>query len=207
MQALLGSIAPGRFDVVNVGLPGLSLASMVPYYRQVVAPVQPRYVFIYPSPSFYLEVTPLPPVYTPPKGTSATNGAGAGPLGLEPGFFESRLAVKGREVLKELVPPVLVTAFRAWRLERTLEAHGPEWVWQSVPADRMALLEQHLERLIPTIQASGATPVLVTHTNRFTGLSPDGIRRDRRHLVNLRANYYPRASEQVLITVDSAANA
>jgi hypothetical protein len=203
MQVLLDSIAPGRFEVINVGLPGLSLSTMVPYYRQVVARIRPKFVFVYPSPSFYLEVVALPAVYTPPRWAPQP---GATRWGLEPEVFQSRLAARGRDVLKELIPPVMVTAFREWRLRRRRAAHGPGWVWESVPVDRMAILEQHLERLIPAIQESGARAILVTHTNRFIGAPEAASGPDRRHLVNLISNYYPRASEHVMIAVDSAAN-
>ncbi len=60
--------------------------------------------------------------------------------------------------------------------------------------------------MLEAIRASGATAVLVTHTNRFIGLSAKETPRERRHLVNLMAKYYPRASETVLIAIDSAAN-
>jgi hypothetical protein len=200
MQALLDSIAPGRFEVINAALPGMSLSTMVPYFRHVVAPLRPSMVLIYPSPSFYLEVEPVPVMYTPP-GAVTHRPAGEGSI-----RFESRLAAKGRDVLKELVPPGLVAAYREWRLGQMRARHGPEWVWSTVPEDRMDILRQQLAQLIPTIQASGVRPVLVTHTNRFIGLSPEQARQERRHLVNLISTYYPRASEAVMIAVDSAAN-
>ena len=74
------------------------------------------------------------------------------------------------------------------------------------PADRLALFRRDLEAVVVAIRASGATPVLITHTNRFIGLSAKETSRERRHLVNLMVKYYPRASETVLIAMDSAAN-
>jgi hypothetical protein len=200
MQALLDSIAPGRFEVINASLPGMSLSTMVPYFQHVVAPTRPSMVFIYPSPSFYLEVEPVPVMYTPPGAMTQR------PAGDDSIQFESRLAAKGRDVLKELIPPGLVATYREWMLGRLRAEHGPDWVWSTVPEDRMDILRQQLDRLIPIIQASGVRPVLVTHTNRFVGLSPEQVRLERRHLVNLISTYYPRASEAVMIAVDSAAN-
>lgn len=198
MQALADSLAPGRFQIVNVSLPGLTLASMSVYFQRVVAPIRPDYVLIYPSPSFYLETRPLPFDYTPPRLPASAHREETG--------FVSRLAPKAREVLRGLFPPVLLTSFRAWSLDRTSAARDSGWVWQAVPPDRMALLQHHLSRLLAVILASGAEPILVTHTNRFIGMTPSQVEGDRRHLVNLRANYYPRASSAVLIGVDSAAN-
>jgi hypothetical protein len=206
LQTLLDSIAPGRFDVINVGLPGMSLSAMVPYYRNLVARLNPRYVLIYPSPSFYLEVTPLPAVYTPPRVDPRVAGAATRRWPPPRDFFESRLGAKGRDVLKELIPPSLVTAYREWRLRRLRAGQEPGWVWQSVPEDRMAILREHLERLIPSIRATGAEVVLLTHTNRFIGAPGAAAGPDRRHLVNLIAAYYPRATEHVMVAVDSAAN-
>jgi hypothetical protein len=49
--------------------------------------------------------------------------------------------------------------------------------------------------------------VLVTHTNRFVGAESDTATVDRRHLTNLIAEYYPRASLTTMATIDRAANA
>ena len=203
MQAVLDSLTPGRFEVVNVSLPGLSLSTMVPYYERVVSLYHPDVVMIYPSPSFYLEVTPLPlaqPVHTPTPASATQREEREDRL-----VFEARLGRKTRDVIKGLVPGEVVTAYREWRLGRVRAGHEPDWVWTSVPMDRMAVLEQHLKRLVTTIQAGGAQPILLTHTNRFVGAA--SIRRDeRRHLINLMSVYYPRATPHIMVAVDSVAN-
>lgn len=197
LQEVLDSTAPGRWEVVNVGLPGLSLSSMVPYYHNVVRPLKPTLVFIYPSPSFYLEVNPLPPVYVVPKSRPA-------PVNDQ---FESRLPSRARESLKAIIPGALVTRYRMWKLEKQRASHPADWVWQQPPAERLEIMRQHLGALVDSIQATGARVVLVTHSNRFVGALADTATADRRHLTNLIAEYYPRASLTTMATIDLAANA
>lgn len=196
LQQLLDSTAPGRYEVVNVGLPGLSLSSMVPYYRNVVSPLHPAWVFIYPSPSFYLEVNPLPPVYQIPR-VSSNRAAEK---------IEWRLPARGRESLKAIIPAAIVTRYRQWKLDRQRASHPADWVWQAPPADRLESMRQHLGALVDSIQLTGARVVLITHTNRFVGAESDTATADRRHLTNLIAEYYPRASLTTMATIDRAAN-
>lgn len=200
MQQVLDSIAPGRFEVVNAALPGMGLPAMAQYYQRVVARLQPAVVLVYPNPSFYLDVNPLPslPGTLPTRPTAGRK--------IDPELLRPRLLAKSREAVKALIPWTLVTRFREWRLRGIRRAHPPEWFWESVPADRMALFGEHLDRLVGAVQATGATVMLATHTNRFVGASAADVARDRRHLVDPMFKYYPRASAQVLIAVDSAAN-
>jgi hypothetical protein len=196
LQQVMDSIAPHRWEIVNTGLPGLSLSSMIPYYRGLVAPIEPAYVLVYPSPSFYLEVNPLPPVYVIPR---AGNPA-------EDGGLVLRFPSRARESLKALVPAKLLSAYRAWSLQRRRAGQPSDWVWHQVPPDRMELMRGHVRMLVDSIQASGAKPVLVTHTNRFMGAAADTLSADRRRLTDLASLYYPKASMTVMVAVDSAAN-
>jgi hypothetical protein len=205
MQQVLDSIAPGRFEIVNVALPGMSLSSMISYFRRAVLPARPRALLIYPTPAFYLEVDPLPEEYVPPR-LMPPPIHHLGRWVIEGDLVHLRLADKSRDILKELIPTSVVTAVREWRLARARAAHGPEWVWSDVPADRMAIMRRHLERLVSSIQATGVQVILVTHTNRFIGAKADTLGPDRRHLINLISTNYPRASMGVLIDVDSVAN-
>jgi hypothetical protein len=70
----------------------------------------------------------------------------------------------------------------------------------------MALFEKDLRTVVAAIKSSGAIPVLITHTNRFVGLDSVATRRQRRHLVNLIAKYFPQASEATLLSIDQVAN-
>ncbi len=206
MQALLDSIAPGRYEVINVGLPGLSLASMVPYIRRAVVPTGASILVIYPTPMFYLEVQPLlvdyvPPRYRPPVVLKF------GDWTIERDALIPRIAAKARDVLKGLIPDVVVMEVRQMRLAARRSKHDGSWVWQTVPTDRMQILTTHLDRLLASANAEGLQPVLVTHANRFAGAMQDTTGPARRLLVNLMSLYYPQATPQVMIGFDSVANA
>jgi|ERR1035437_1471167 hypothetical protein len=206
MQTLLDSLAPGRFEVINAGLFGMSLSGMSMYFQRVILPAHPEILLVYPTPPFYLEERPPPVVYTPPRYTPPRL-VRVGLWAFPPDFFDSRIGEKGREVLKSLIPDVAVTAVREWQLDRERSAHPADWVWPSVPADRMAILKQHFERLVTCVQSAGVKMVLVTHTNRFVGAPVDTLGPDRRHLVNDMSQYWPEASKSVLVAIDSVANA
>jgi hypothetical protein len=206
MQALLDSIAPGRYEVINVGLPGLSLASMVPYVQRAVVPTGASILVIYPTPMFYLEVQPLlvdyvPPRYRPPAVLKF------GDWTIEREALMPRIAAKAREVLKGLIPNVVVMEVRQMRLAARRSKHDDGWVWRTVPTDRLQILRTHLDRLLASVNAEGLQPVLVTHANRFAGAMQDTTGPARRLLVNLMSLYYPQATPRVMIDFDSVANA
>jgi hypothetical protein len=206
IQAQLDSIAPGRYEVVNVGLPGLSLASMVPYIRRAVLPTGASILVIYPTPMFYLEVQPLlldyvPPRYRPPAVLKFGNWS------IEREALVPRIAAKARDVLKGLIPDAVVMEVRQTRLAARRAKHDDAWVWQTVPMDRMRTLRTHLDRLLDSVDAEGLHPVLVTHSNRFAGAMQDTTGPARRHLVNLMSLYYPQATPRVMVAFDSVANA
>jgi hypothetical protein len=205
MQTLLDSIAPGRYEVINVGLPGLSLASMVPYIRRAVVPTGASILVIYPTPTFYLEVQPLPVDYVPPRYYPPAV-LRIGDWTIERDALTPRIAAKAREVLKALIPNVVVMDVRQMRLASSRSEHDDGWVWRTVPTDRMEILRTHLDRLLASATAEGLQPLLVTHANRFAGAMQDTAGPARRHLVNLMSLYYPQATPRVLIGIDSAAN-
>ena len=93
------------------------------------------------------------------------------------------------------------------RLAARRSEHDNDWVWRTVPADRMQILRTHLNRLLASANAEGLQLMLVTHANRFAGAMQDTAGPARRHLVNLMSLYYPQATPQVLIGMDSVANA
>jgi lysophospholipase L1-like esterase len=204
LQRMLDSLAPGSYEVVNAALPGMSLAAMRPYLRTVLAPLQPDFVVLYPTPSFFLEPSPPPdslrlPPWAPPSQPSLQER-----LAFE--ITHPRLKEKAKVVIKRLLPSEVLLRIRERRLVQRRAAEKPDWVWTSVPTDRMDLFERQLERVMGDVESLGATPVLVTHANRFLhrdgSLSVD----DRQHLQAAVSSYWPRASDAVAIGVDSAAN-
>ena len=205
MQQLFDSIAPGRFEVVNVALPGLSLAAMVPYVEHVVAPLEPDIVVMYPSPSFFLEVSPPAEDFKLPPLAASANAPTQSLARRTIGTF--RVLEKTKVVVKRILPTRIQLEMREWRLARARQDHEQDWVWRSVPADRMEIFERHLARVVDGVERTGARTLLVTHMNRFLHREGPLSEADRQHLLALTSSYFPRATEDVAVGVDSVANA
>jgi hypothetical protein len=194
LRVLLDSAAPNQFEVVNAALTQMMYAQMLPYIQHIVKPLRPAIVVLYPTPDFYLfnEAPVDSSTLIPP---SQPSGFGL-PL---------RLTDKLRIKAKKIVPAELSLIYRTRRASRARALFKPEEHWSEVPTDRLDVYERHLESLINEIRQMHATPVLVSHVNRFlyhkTPLSAD----DRQHLMAA-AGARPRASNEVLIGIDSAAN-
>jgi len=81
-----------------------------------------------------------------------------------------------------------------------LAEHPSGWRFESVPPERLEKFEADLRQVVGSIRSVGATPVLMTHANRFVGSrTPD--------IAALRAweKFYPRASGQTIVAFDSVA--
>jgi hypothetical protein len=178
---------------------------MLPYVQRAVAQTGSKVLVIYATPSFYLGVNPLPVEYSPPRYRPPAV-LHLGGWTIEREALELRVAAKVREVLKGLVPNLVVTKVRELHLTAERAKHEPGWAWPTVPVDRMENLTLHLDRLLATVEAEGMRPVLVTHANRFNGAMQDTLGPDRRHLINPISLYYPRATFKVLVGTDSVAN-
>ena len=204
LQVELDSLHAGRFQVVNAAVARMGLPAMRSYFEGVVAPASPDLVIIYPSPSFYLDLEPpRPPVQVELAEAGATGAPRAGPTLPRPTDF--RIVAKGRGVLRDFIPRGIQSRVRQYRLEAFRDGLGPTMLWDGVPQDRMALLEEDLRALALSVAASGAEPVLVTHVNRFQR-SLDALSQDDRHHLLAINSLYPRATPQVLRDVDEAAN-
>lgn len=198
MQRMLDSIAPGRFEVVNAALAGMGLSAMVPYLRTVLAPLHPDIVVVYPTPTFFLDNAAPPDTFVLRPLTAQDTATGR--------RFEPRIRDKVRVVVKRIVPTQIFIAYRQWGLDRARRALGEDQIWSEVPEDRMELFARHLARVTAEIEAIGATPILLTHANRFLYREVPLDLDDNQHLLAVISNYWPRASESVAIGVDSAAN-
>lgn len=198
LQQMLDSLAPGKYEIVNVGLPGMSPSAMLPYVEHAVRPLAPAMVIVYPSPSFFLETVPPPERFVLPRLRTTPE-----PVVGVPTF---RSVAKAKNVIKRVVPSGLQVAVREWGLARTRAAQPADWVWQQVPSDRVALFERQMRDVVVAIKGIGATPLLVTHTNRMLTRGAPGTALDHQQLLGVTALYYPRASESVIVGIDSAAN-
>ena len=204
LRSVVDSLGPGGIEIVNLGVAGMGLPAMADYYERVVKTIAPDLVFIYPSPSFYLDIDP--PEKSGEPRTALGPGINTGsPSRVALTFPELRLRWRVRNALRQFLPPQLQEAFHRRSINRVRGVRDPDWVWETVPADRMRLFKSHLEELVAVIQGDGAEVVLVTHVNRFLKSQEALTSEDWRHMTAV-LSYFPRATPGVMIEVDVAAN-
>lgn len=200
LRTILDSLAPGKFEVINVGLPGMTPGAMLPYIHTVLSKFDLDIVTVYPSPSFFLEDRPpadslrLPPPSPPATGLRAL-------LDSRPRTFE-----KLKVVAKRVLPLQIQIAIREHRLAQARSSLGEGQVWQSVPEDRIEMFREQMSRVVVTLKSIDAEPILVTHVNRYLHKASDWYLEDVQHLLAVQSSYWPRASEAVVIGIDSATN-
>jgi hypothetical protein len=181
---------PHRIEVLNAAIFGMSLPTVIADVAARVRRLGPDVVVVYPTPVQYL--AGLPPVAATPDST------GADAVLAPTRAFYPRALGRLRQQLKRMTPAWLLTYSRERAIDDALAdtAEGPPFA--DFPADRMALYERDLGRLISTIRAIGAEPVLVTHANWSMSGHPDSAM-----LTAWRQNY-PRASGSLILAFDSA---
>jgi hypothetical protein len=150
-----------RVEVVNAGLFGMTLRSMLPYYRVWASTFRPDVVVIYPSPLFYLQDAILSR-----RGPNATAAPAPRPQPVPPAqnAFRSRFIGRLRDALDQ---PEFFVRWNDRRQIAALTANRPaSWFFDGVPGDRVQLFGDDLRGLVEEVQASGARVVLVTHAFR-----------------------------------------
>lgn len=181
--------APGRFEVVNAGMPGMRVGSGIAFLYDIGAAIHPRVVVIYPTPTHYIGVSrPYcgAPVRMPARG----------------GFSlpELRIIAKAKDRLKEALPRTALTVMRQVGIE--LSVRG-ERVIEHVEEGSLRAFDTDLECAVKAVRDIGAIPILATHTSRF-GLvhRPD----DDYWLTGWRLQY-PEMKQGGFIDLEARANA
>jgi hypothetical protein len=182
IQARLDRRAPGRFQVINAACSGMSPPQVARHFQDRVRRFAPDIAVFYPTPQFYLN-------NRPPGAPPSRPDHPAPPL---------RVFQKTKTVCKRLLPGWLQTELRSLAIQREVRDHPPGWVWNRVPADRVALFRRDLDVVIDVVWRAGTCLVLATHAS---GLSMA----DRHQLVALR-KFYPRASPAALLGMNGAIN-
>ena len=180
-----------QVQVVNPALPGMSLPTVALDLEHRIAALAPDFVAYYPTPPQYLGDEPpgVAPPLPAPTAEHDTRRA-----------LHPRSAARLRNQLKTLLPGFVQTVLRRREIEKVVSAHPPGWRYTSVPAERLNLFERDLRRLVGTVRAIRATPVLVTSTHAFLGddqASPDMLYAWER--------FTPRATGAVILAFDSSA--
>ncbi len=190
MQIILDSLYPGQFEVVNAACVGMTPPRIRHYFESWLEQFQPDVVMYYPSPAFYLD-NDVPPDSADWEKLSAWRPA-----------HEWRLVGKAKIVLKSFIPMSWQIPLQKLEMDRLRKNHPKDWVFQHIPSDRIVTFHRHLKELVGVVEAAGTRFILSTHVSRF-GDSLTTV--DERHLLGAN-RFYPRASEQALLEVDSAAN-
>ena len=188
LEQLLDRSLPDRFNVLNLGQPGMPIGQ-IHYLSEAVDRFKPRYVIIYPSPAAYIDIDQAlcrePPSPSPPVLSIVDR---------------SRAAGKIHTFLKQSLPPSVSTGLR--RLGILWSSRGQP-IMQTAPESTLAAITEDLLCAIRVTRRGGAIPVLATHANWFRGKSE---RESTAMLVAWRA-FYPTLSEGGFIDLEERGNA
>lgn len=187
LQARLEQSVPGRFDVVNLALPGMRIGH-TGYLRHALDTLPARYVVIYPSPAAYIGVT------------APYCGQPTRPAPIATGLADRiRLVRKLDTLVKAHAPAALLDWMRDWSLQR--EIRRVQTVTK-LPQSVIDAFEADLHCVADVVRSHGATPVFVTHATWFRGQSPQAsepmLRQWRR--------FYPELAEPGFLDLENRAN-
>ncbi|MEO5799545.1 MAG: hypothetical protein ABIZ70_12620, partial [Gemmatimonadales bacterium] len=175
-------------DVLNAGFIGMSLPTVEQDLRLRLRALTPRVVVYYPTPPQYAEG--IPQAVAPDSSGRANRPAPA---------WHFRFGTRAYNQLKSMFP-VLSDWLRQRDIAAARRGTASDWVFQSVPDSQRVAFEQDLRRLVGTIHAIGATPILVTHANGFVGQPPLDNK-----ILRAWERQYPRATGAALVNFDSVA--
>lgn len=190
--AQLGEMLGDDTEVVNTAIVGMTVASMISYWQHYIVRFKPDVVLIYPSPQFYL-------ANEPPKRRSVVWQASlAVPLD-EPFRLTSRYLERLQDQFEK---PAFVQKYVDVRTVAEASADKPaNWVFATLPTERIELLERDLSELVHLIRQSGAQPILLTHAVR-TVRPPSASDID---LLESARVHFPRATAMVISDFEAAA--
>ena len=180
---------PQRAEVVNAALPGMSLPTVSLDVKHRISSLRPDFIVYYPTPAQYLDERPPGSV---PRAQSTTE-APALTRALYP-----RSWARLRSQLKAMLPSVAQTWVRQREVKTILRSRPAGWQFTSVPNDRVELFDQDLRRMVGTIRATGAVPILATNSNAFLGSDPSGV-----EVLYAWERFTPRATGRVILAFDS----
>jgi glycosyltransferase involved in cell wall biosynthesis len=187
LEEELEARVPGRYDVLNVALPGMRIGRMA-YLERVLLETHPRYVVIYPSPANYI-------------GTEAPFCHQRAAPVPSPITMADHVRILGKldALAKRALPPGVMNALREidlWWASRRIP------VAPRVPEGTIRAFRIDLECAVDTTLAHGGVPVLATHANAFGGEVQE---RDRPLLTAWR-RFYPELAGPGFLDLERRAN-
>lgn len=155
--------AHGCYHVLNAGIVGISLPSLIPFWREWGSRYHPDVVVVLTSPSLYLgEGPPKRPSQAPPKPTAPMPPPAPARASLH---LESRLFERVHTIIHY---PDFIQEQRVQNHLRDLTAgRRADWYFSSVPWDRLEFYREDLDSLLAAIRAVGDQPVLAAYPMRF----------------------------------------
>jgi len=179
-----------RFEVINAGIPGMSVARMADYWGGWVKGFDPDVVLVYPSPSFYLGIE------APSDSLEVVSSANV----------EARDALRlipdGRAVVTGFLPPSVQGMLKQYLIERVVAGEPDGWLWTEPPQDRLRLYARHNAELVSVLQADGVAVVLATHADAIDLPLDD----TERVLLTGWRKFHPRALPEVILDFEVAGN-
>lgn len=194
LQNILDKEYPGRFQVINAAIPGMSLLTLTQYFQNWIRQFMPDIAILYPAPISYLV-------------TEAPQAAGEfNPLVSISQKPRPRILRKIKAALQQFVPVSIKNKINSYRYSRfirkTVKGQREGWVWEKLPPERLKLYSEHLLVFIKAVQEAGTDIIIATHANHFNGEITD---EDLDHMIQWR-KYHPRASQECMLDFVSAAN-
>lgn len=180
---------PGRFVVINTGMPGMTPRVGLDLVRELQARFHARIMEIHPVPTEYIRATQpfcsKPIKYTPPDGFT---------------WPQSRVLGKLFDKAKSVLPVSFMTHVRSLLIARQVGDRTP---LTTVSAQSLAAMAADIRCEVRTARELGMIPIVVTHPNRFGNVPhPD----DAAQLVEWRYQY-PILEETGFVDLEDRANA
>lgn len=170
----------GCFEVLNGAVPGMTLRTLITYWKNWGSRFSPAIVAIYPTPAFYLANNP--PDY--PRAPSGPPPAG-------PPWWTPRIIDRAHNVIHM---PEFIQRRRVayWLASAPVPPGG---VFTSLPKDRLDRFDADLSTLTQLIAASSARVILLTHATAFQ--FPEAAADDDQ--LNAWRVFVPKASASLLL--------
>jgi hypothetical protein len=188
IEQLLNAQTPGRYEVVNIAIPGMRIGR-VAYLEDAIRRTGARTVLIYPTPANYI-------------GTTKPHcGEPTSPVPDEMGLGE-RFRLVGRidQLSKRHLPPLVMDGLKRWAIQRE-ERHTE--VVARVPEASIQAFRTDVACAVKAAQALGARVVLATHGNYF---GPQLLPQDLPMMRSWR-RFYVELGEGGFIDLEARANA
>ena len=196
LRILLDKSSPGKFEVVNLATPGMSMPRIVELYEGWIWKFDFDALIYYPSPAMYLDAK------APEFQKVVTNNSASG-IEQNTYVWNLRLPRKTWEMVRERLPAWLQIKLKWYQIERKRRNMPEEKVWRkNAPDERLILFHEHLKALMNILQKNGTRVIIATHAHRFRN---DSTNENDPYMVGW-IRFYPRATGASLLDMEHRSN-